>query len=296
MPRSDTSGAVTAPPRTVVALDAVTVRYGTKRRPVTAVRDVELTIAEGEFVVLVGPSGCGKTTLLRTVAGFEAATSGSVDVRERVGVVFQQPRLFPWRTVGGNIAFALARRGVPRGERAARVAALLERVGLPGTAGRRVWELSGGQQQRVAIARALATEPRVLLMDEPFAALDALTRERLQEEVRALAADTGTTVLFVTHSAEEAVLLGSRVLVMAAGPGRIVAELPVRLPREGGADGHRLRGTAAFAELRQRLADTMRDTSTGAGADAGAGPGPEPGAEADTDAGAGPVAGPGARA
>ncbi|MFM9370746.1 ABC transporter ATP-binding protein [Streptomyces sp. Da 82-17] len=248
------SGAGTGAP--VISLDGVTVRYGTTRAPVTAVRDVQLAVAEGEFVVLVGPSGCGKSTLLRTVAGFERPAAGAVDVRERLGVVFQQPRLFPWRTVGGNIAFALARRGVPRAERAARVAALLERVGLPGTARRRVWELSGGQQQRVAIARALATEPRVLLMDEPFAALDALTRERLQEEVRALAAESRTTVVFVTHSAEEAALLGSRVLIMAADPGRIVDEVRVDLPRAAAAG--ELRTSEEFAELRRGVAERMR--------------------------------------
>ncbi|MGW7345706.1 ATP-binding cassette domain-containing protein, partial [Streptomyces sp. NPDC054854] len=169
-----------------------------------------------------------------------------------------QPRLFPWRTVGGNLGFALARLGVPRAERAGRIAELLDRVGLPGTAGRRTWELSGGQQQRVALARALAAEPELLLMDEPFAALDALTRERLQEEVRALAARPGTTVLFVTHSAEEAVLLGSRVLVVAAGPGRVVAELPVGLARDPDTDVAALRASPEFARKRIPLTDAMR--------------------------------------
>ncbi|MER5884535.1 ABC transporter ATP-binding protein [Streptomyces sp. NPDC001941] len=237
-------------------LESVSVRYGRAKAAVTAVEDVSLTVEPGEFAVLMGPSGCGKTTLLRVVAGFERAAEGTVRVGRATGIVFQQPRLFPWRTVGGNIAFALARHGVPRAERAPRVEELLERVGLGGTARRRTWELSGGQQQRVAIARALATDPQILLMDEPFAALDAITRERLQEEVRVLAASSGATVLFVTHSAEEAALLGTRVLVMAAGPGRIVAEVPVPWGRD--ADPAELRGSAEFAAVRAELAGVMR--------------------------------------
>lgn len=261
MPRTD------APARDVAVVDlsGVAVRYGSARQPVTALEGVDLRITAGEFVVLVGPSGCGKTSLLRVVAGFERPSSGTALVRGAAprpgggaGVVFQQPRLFPWRTVGGNIGFALARQGVPRAARGGRIAELLERVGLPGTAGRRTWELSGGQQQRVALARALAAEPELLLMDEPFAALDALTRERLQEEVRTLAGRLGTTVLFVTHSAEEAVLLGSRVLVMAAGPGRVVAELPVGLDRDPDTDVSALRASAEFARLRGRLAEAVR--------------------------------------
>ncbi|MFH8839082.1 ABC transporter ATP-binding protein [Streptomyces sp. NPDC017868] len=242
-----------------IELSDVGVRYGTAKAPVVAVAGVSLAVEPGEFVVLVGPSGCGKTTLLRLVAGFERPATGAVEVRRKVGVVFQQPRLFPWRTVGGNLAFALVRHGVPRGERASRIEELLSLVGLSGMAGRRTWELSGGQRQRVAIARALAAEPQILLMDEPFAALDALTRERLQEEVRTLAATTGATVLFVTHSAEEAVLLGSRVLVMAAGPGRVVAEVAVPLPRDPATDVASLRGDPAFAALRAELAAATRN-------------------------------------
>ncbi|MET9606677.1 ABC transporter ATP-binding protein [Streptomyces sp. NPDC006512] len=261
MPPTDVPGKEVA----VVDLAGVSVRYGSAKQPVTALEGVDLRIRAGEFVVLVGPSGCGKTSLLRVVAGFERPASGLALVRGApprpgvgAGVVFQQPRLFPWRTVGGNLGFALARLGVPRAERSGRIAELLERVGLSGMAGRRTWELSGGQQQRVALARALAAEPELLLMDEPFAALDALTRERLQEEVRTLAGRLGTTVLFVTHSAEEAVLLGSRVLVMAAGPGRVVAELPVPLDRDPDSDVSALRAAPEFARLRGRLTETMR--------------------------------------
>ncbi|MFJ6698553.1 ABC transporter ATP-binding protein [Streptomyces sp. NPDC091272] len=278
MPLAETArgagaGAAAEVARPEVELRNVTVRYGRNARALTtAVEDVSLTLADGEFTVLVGPSGCGKTTLLRVLAGFERASEGTALVRGAApapgggtGIVFQQPRLFPWRTVGGNLAFALARKGVPRDERADRGAELLERVGLPGMAARRTWELSGGQQQRVAIARALAGEQRLLLMDEPFAALDALTRERLQEEVRTLAESSGTTVLFVTHSAEEAVLLGKRVLVMAApagAPGRVVTELAVDLPRGPGTDPAALRATPEFARLRGKLTTLMREAAT----------------------------------
>ncbi|MBA2945550.1 ABC transporter ATP-binding protein [Streptomyces himalayensis] len=261
-PTEATSPAETTAPASDIELSGISVRYGTAKAPVTAVADVSLTVDRGEFVVLVGPSGCGKTTLLRLVAGFQQPAGGTVKVRRKVGVVFQQPRLFPWRTVGGNLSFALARHGVVRTERAARTEELLSLVGLSGMARRRTWELSGGQQQRVAIARALAAEPQILLMDEPFAALDALTRERLQEEVRTLAAVTGTTVLFVTHSAEEAVLLGSRVVVMAAGPGRVIDEVPVPLPREATTDVAALRGDPGFAVLRTELAAVTRDAAT----------------------------------
>ncbi|WTS98377.1 ABC transporter ATP-binding protein [Streptomyces sp. NBC_00096] len=231
----------------------------------TVLDSVDLRVRAGEFVVLVGPSGCGKTTLLRVIAGFARPDSGSALVGgaaprpgHGAGVVFQQPRLFPWRTVGGNLGFALARHGVPRARRPGRIAELLERVGLPGMAGRRTWELSGGQQQRVALARALAAEPGLLLMDEPFSALDALTRERLQEEVRSLAGRLGTTVVFVTHSVEEAVLLGSRVLVMAAGPGRVVEDLPVPLPRDPDIEVPQLRASPEFARLRGHLTEALR--------------------------------------
>lgn len=248
-----------------VDLSGVSVGYGSAKQPVTVLDAVDLRVRAGEFVVLVGPSGCGKTTLLRVVAGFARPASGTALVRgaaprpgRGAGVVFQQPRLFPWRTVGGNLGFALARHGVPRSRRPDRIAELLDRVGLSGMAGRRTWELSGGQQQRVALARALAAEPELLLMDEPFAALDALTRERLQEEVRSLAGRLGTTVLFVTHSVEEAVLLGSRVLVMAAGPGRVVEDLAVPLLRDPATDVAGLRASPEFARLRDRLARALR--------------------------------------
>ncbi|MFJ8275911.1 ABC transporter ATP-binding protein [Streptomyces griseoviridis] len=247
-----------------VRLDDVIHRYGRGDDAVTAVGPVRLDVEPGEFVVLVGASGCGKSTLLRLLAGFEQPTHGTVRVSgaaprpgHAAGVVFQQPRLMPWRTVGGNVDLALRYAGVPKDRWAGRRAELLDRVGLDGTERRRVWEISGGQQQRVAIARTLAAENPVLLLDEPFAALDALTRERLQEDVRQVAARTGRTTVFVTHSADEAVFLGSRVVVLSRRPGTVVLDLPVGLPREG-VDAEELRGSAEFAELRARVGHEVK--------------------------------------
>ncbi|MFF7093029.1 ABC transporter ATP-binding protein [Streptomyces rubradiris] len=247
-----------------VRLDEVVHRYGRGGESFTAVGPVDLTVPAGEFLVLVGASGCGKSTLLRLVAGFERPTHGSVQVHGAeprpgvtAGVVFQTPRLFPWRTVRGNIDLALRYAGVERARRPERRRELLDRVGLTGVEGRRVWEISGGQQQRVAIARALAAENPLLLLDEPFAALDALTRERLQEDVRQVTARTGRTTVFVTHSADEAVFLGSRIIVLTRSPGTVALDLPIPLPRDG-VDAEDLRNSGEFAELRARVSHAVK--------------------------------------
>ncbi|MFI9832362.1 ABC transporter ATP-binding protein [Streptomyces sp. NPDC051913] len=247
-----------------VRLDHVTHRYGHGSEAFTAVGPVDLTVPAGEFLVLVGASGCGKSTLLRLIAGFEQPTHGAVRVSGAeprpgvsAGVVFQTPRLFPWRTVRGNIDLALRYAGVERAQWPERRAELLARVGLEGTERRRVWEISGGQQQRVAIARALAAENPLLLLDEPFAALDALTRERLQEDVRRVTQRTGRTAVFVTHSAEEAVFLGSRIVVLTKSPGTVALDLPITLPR-GDVDAEELRESAEFAELRAQVSHAVK--------------------------------------
>jgi taurine transport system ATP-binding protein len=246
-----------------VGIDHVEHRYG----PTPVLGPIDLAVAPGSFLVLVGASGCGKSTLLRLIAGFEAPTSGHVQVSgvppvpgKTAGVVFQQPRLFPWRSVGGNVELALKYAGVSRDERQSRRDQLLHRVGLEGLAHRRIWEISGGQQQRVAIARALASEATgnsLLLLDEPFAALDALTRERLQEDVRAVSAESGRTTVFVTHSADEAVFLGSRIVVLTARPGRVALDLTVDLPRTD-ADSDELRRSGEYQRLRREISRAIK--------------------------------------
>ena len=206
---------------------------------VVALEDVELDVRAGEFVSLIGPSGCGKSTLLRLIADLDSPTAGTCDVfgqparqarlDQAYGIAFQQAGLLPWRTVTDNIELPLKLHGADKAARRARVAELVEMVGLSEFAGAYPDQLSGGMQQRVAIARALAERPRLLLMDEPFGALDEMTRERMQNELVRIADETEAAVVFVTHSIPEAVFLSERVVVMSPRPGRIVAEVPVEL-------------------------------------------------------------------
>lgn len=222
---------------TEIAVSAVGVdkTFPTKAGDVVALTGVDLTVAAGEFVSLIGPSGCGKSTLLRLIADLDTASSGELEIfgkparQARVdqdyGIAFQQAGLLPWRTVAGNIGLPLELHGMARPARASRVAELAELVGLTEFVDRYPDQLSGGMQQRVAIARALAEQPRLLLMDEPFGALDEMTREYLQGELARIAADTGAAVVFVTHSIPEAVFLSDRVVVMSPRPGRITEVL-----------------------------------------------------------------------
>jgi NitT/TauT family transport system ATP-binding protein len=220
-------------------------RVFTSRRgaAVTALQDVELDVAPGEFVSLIGPSGCGKSTLLRLLADLDAPTSGEVTIfgkparqarlDQDYGIAFQQAGLLPWRTVAANIELPLALHKVDRAARRARVAELVELIGLQDFADSYPDQLSGGMQQRVAIARALAERPKLLLMDEPFGALDEMTRERMQDELVRICAETRAAVVFVTHSIPEAVFLSDRVVVMSPRPGRIADVVPITV---GGAD------------------------------------------------------------
>ncbi len=206
--------------------------FGRGDAATVALEHVDLTVAEGEFLCLLGASGCGKSTLLAMVAGLDAPTDGVIDLGgRRTAVMFQDANLFPWLTVAGNIELALRFSDVPKAQWGQRTRELLEIVRLPGVEKKRPHELSGGMRQRVALARSLAQQAEVLLMDEPFAALDAITRDVLHGEIERIAADRGLTVIFVTHNVREAVRLGDRVLVMKPSPGRIVREELVALPR-----------------------------------------------------------------
>jgi ABC-type nitrate/sulfonate/bicarbonate transport system ATPase subunit len=247
-----------------VRLDGVRHVYGGGRRPeVEALGPIDLEIGPGEFVAVVGPSGCGKSTLLSLLAGFQRPTAGTVgvagaDVRgpgpDR-GVVFQHPNLYPWLSVRDNVAFGLRMRGVGKQARHAAADAQLARVGLAEFADARPYELSGGMQQRCQIARMLASEPAIMLLDEPFGALDALTREQMQAELHGIWRESGRTALFITHSVEEAAFLGTRVLVMSERPGRIVLDEPVPAPAVRTAA---LRTAPEFVAFRERVADRVR--------------------------------------
>ena len=234
-----TSGLVAVAAGARVDVRGLTVRFRRADGPLTALDGADLTASPGEIVALIGPNGSGKSTLLRAIAGLLVPDAGSVEIDGRpvagpdpaVGLVFQEPRLLPWRTAAANVTYPLELAEWPRARRQERLAELLELVGLEGSESARPSQLSGGLRQRVALARALALEPRVLLLDEPFSALDALTRERLNVDLLELWARTGTTGIVVTHSISEAIFLADRVVVLSARPGRVVADLAVGLRR-----------------------------------------------------------------
>lgn len=252
-------------PPTVVSARGVRVVFNAGGHLVTALERVDLTIPAGEFVSLIGPSGCGKTTLLRAIADLERPTAGELLIngmtpeearrRRAYGYVFQAPALYPWRTVIRNVMLPLEIMGLSSSERKARAARYLELVGLADFAHKYPWQLSGGMQQRVSIARALAIESRLLLMDEPFGALDEITRDALNLHLHELWRRTGMTVVFVTHSIAEAVFLSTRIVVMSARPGRIVEIISNDLPPARGLD---LRETEAFLAVAHRVREALR--------------------------------------
>jgi NitT/TauT family transport system ATP-binding protein len=229
-------------------IEGVTKTFAGRAGPVEALRPVDVDVAAGEFVCLLGPSGCGKSTLLSIIAGLESASSGSIwaDGRRVQGpgtdrvLLFQEAALFPWLDVQRNVEFGLRQAGMSAKERAATARRFIELVHLKGFEKSFVHQLSGGMRQRVAIARALAIDPAILLMDEPFGALDALTRDLLHAELESIWASTRKTVVFVTHNVREAVALGDRVLVFSPRPGRIVREFSVDLPRPRTLEDHAL--------------------------------------------------------
>jgi NitT/TauT family transport system ATP-binding protein len=237
-----------------VRLTDVSKVYGSGPRAVHALDKISLSVRDGEFVCLIGASGCGKSTLLNLVAGLDRASSGEVSTTgRRVTLMFQEPALFPWLTAGRNVELALRARGVPKAERQQRTRELLETVRLQGFGHKRPHELSGGMRQRVAMARALAQDADVLLMDEPFGALDAMTRDLLHDELERICAERTLTVLFVTHNVREAARLGDRVIVLSSRPGRVIEE--VSLPRTG----PRRIDSAQVAEVAGQLTDRLRE-------------------------------------
>jgi NitT/TauT family transport system ATP-binding protein len=214
-----------------LSIEAVTKRFGEGESSVLALDGISLTAGRGEFVCIVGASGCGKSTLLSLVAGLDRPTSGTLEVGGRTALMFQDAALLPWRTASSNVELALKLRGVGKAERKQRALELLDLVRLAEFADKRPHELSGGMRQRVALARALAQDADVLLMDEPFGALDAITRDILHDELERVVAAKGLTVVFVTHNVREAARLGDRILLLSSRPGRVVAEFDVDVPR-----------------------------------------------------------------
>ena len=249
----------------VIDIERLSLTFVTNDGPVNALSNIDLKIGRGEFVSLIGPSGCGKTTLLRVIADLEKPTAGTISVNgisaeaarlnRAYGYVFQAPGLYPWRTIARNVALPLEIMGLDRTERAKRVKQNLELVNLTGFERKYPWQLSGGMQQRVSIARALAVEPDLLLMDEPFGALDEIVRDHLNEQLLELWAKTNKTVVFVTHSIPEAVFLSTRIVVMTPRPGKIHDVIESDLPRGRNLD---IRETPEFLKIAHRVRTGLR--------------------------------------
>ena len=245
-----------------IEIAGLTKQYGNAR---AVLQSIDLSVAKQEFVSIIGPSGCGKSTILKLIAGLSAPTSGTIRVdgmtplnaRETVSFVFQDATLLPWRTVKDNIGLGLELEGMASNRREKEIAPLLELVGLNPVAKSFPRELSGGMRMRVSIARALATNPRVMLLDEPFAALDEMSRDRLNEEILRLRAEQKWTAVFVTHSVAEAVFLSDRIVVLTPNPGRIYAEFQVELPSPRTAA---LRSSPEFDATVARVSHTLRET------------------------------------
>jgi NitT/TauT family transport system ATP-binding protein len=259
------SQAVGRPADKVIDIRGLSLIFQTADTPVFALSDIDLSIAGGEFVSFIGPSGCGKTTLMRVIADLERPTEGTITVngvtpeqarlQRAYGYVFQAPALYPWRTVIRNITLPLEIMRLDRGERDARAVKYLDMVGLNGFERKFPWQLSGGMQQRVSIARALSFEPQLLLMDEPFGALDEITRDHLNEQLIGLWEQTRKTVIFVTHSISEAVFLSTRIVVMSPRPGRILEVIDCNLPGKRKLD---IRETPEFLAVAHRVRQALR--------------------------------------
>ena len=252
--------------RAVVEARELSLTFETADGPVYALSEVDLQVAQGDFVSFIGPSGCGKTTLLRVIADLEQPTAGSITVngvtphearlQRSYGYVFQAPALYPWRNIQRNVTLPLEIMGVPQAERQERARKYLELVNLGGFEKKFPWQLSGGMQQRASIARALCFDPDLLLMDEPFGALDEIVRDHLNEQLLQLWAKTAKTVVFVTHSIPEAVFLSTRIVVMSPRPGRIIDVIETDFPRDRTLD---IRETPEFLEVAHRVREGLRE-------------------------------------
>jgi NitT/TauT family transport system ATP-binding protein len=259
-------GGTTPVTDTAIEINGLSLRFETGDGPVQALSDINLRVARGEFVSFIGPSGCGKTTLLRAVADLEKPTSGTIRVNglsphearanRAYGYVFQAPALYPWRSVARNIALPLEIMGFSKAEREARIAKGLDLVNLSGFGAKYPWQLSGGMQQRASIARALSFDPDLLLMDEPFGALDEIVRDMLNQQLLRLWDVTGKTVLFVTHSIPEAVFLSTHIVVMSPRPGRIYDVIECNFPRDRALD---IRETPEFLAIANRVRQGLRE-------------------------------------
>ncbi len=237
----------------IVRLNGIDKTFGVGDSAVTALASVDLRIERGEFVCLIGASGCGKSTMLNLVAGLEAPSAGTIEVDGRVAMMFQESALFPWLTVADNIELPMRLAGIGRAQRTARTRELISTVNLDGFAGKRPHQLSGGMRQRTALARAFAQDADVLLMDEPFGALDAMTRDILHEELDELVRTRGLTVLFVTHNVREAARLADRIIVMSPRPGRVTAQFTVDIERPRRID------SPAVSALARTVTDQLRE-------------------------------------
>lgn len=250
-------------------IDGITKVFRRGDREVVALESLSMQADEGQFLTVLGPSGCGKSTLLHILGGFERPTAGSIRLGGQVlkgpardrGMVFQQATLFPWWTIEHNVAWAIRTGGAGKRQATERARELLELVGLRGFGDAYPSELSGGMQQRAALARTLSLEPKLLLMDEPFGALDAQTRELMQEELNRIWQEAGVTVVFITHDIYEAVFLGDRVLVMSGRPGRIIEDVTIDLPRPR--DGE-VKGSPEFSRYHNQLWELLRDDAAAA--------------------------------
>lgn len=254
----------------LISIEKVSLNYSSSSGEIDALEDITFNIFPGEFICLLGPSGCGKSTLLKIIAGFIKPTAGVIKMDGEIikgtdwhrGVIFQQPPLYEWLSVEQNIEFGLKMRKIPKIQRKEEIKKIIDKIELGEFSNKKIYELSGGMKQRVAIARALINNPRVLLMDEPYGALDALTREKMQDMLRKIWLETGKTILFITHDVDEALSLGTRILVMSKRPGKVIKEFDVNFTRNYityNLSLSHIRYSEKFGEMREKILDLINN-------------------------------------